>query len=65
MKSDKATDLSGYRRMPRDKVLLDKHSIPVTKHTKSRISAIKARFDVNKALRDYLEQILEFAERSI
>jgi len=65
MKSGKPLDLSGYKRMPRDSVLIDRHSIPVTKTTKDRISAIKPRFDINKALRDYLEQVLDFAEKSI
>jgi len=56
-------DVSKYTK-EKSEALVRQHSIPISNNTKERIAKIKGRFDINKALREYLQSFLETAETS-
>jgi DNA-binding transcriptional regulator GbsR (MarR family) len=64
MSSLKHIDLSAYQKKTKGQTLIEKHSVPVTPEMKDRISKMKSKLDVNKAIRDYLEQLLDLAEQN-
>lgn len=50
--------LSQYAKRERSQTLIEKISVPVTPHQKARAAALKGKIDVNKYLRDKLDELL-------
>lgn len=59
MNSLKHIDLSAYKKKSKEKTLIEKLSVPVTPEMKAKIDELKKIKNVNEAVRDFLDCLVQ------